>query len=179
MQVSLIDRDPIWSVNVENVEILVGMLAVGVVIIGELNKKMGKEYYMTTNEDISDYRLLRDIEFDDIKFISKDKLYEGEYGIWIKSNVDTYFNLYRFNTNYFFQGLISICTFFSVDFRNYLYGYPFDGYGNLYSLSGYIMTPYMIVQDVHDLDDVEEEEKDDENIIEPFERSDEIITIKG
>jgi hypothetical protein len=167
--------DNIWSVEVDNLELLVGMLAVGVVIVEELNKG----YYMTTNVDVSKYRLLREIEHDNIQMASKDKLYDDEYGMWIKSNIEPYYNLYKFNTNYFFQGVISMCNTFSVDFFDYIYGFPFDGYGNLYALSGYNMTSYLVVQDVFDLDDVEEEEKDDENIIQPLERTDDIITIMG
>ena len=86
-----------------------------------------------------------------------------------------YYSLYAFQTNSFFQGVVSICNAFEVDFRNYIYGFPFDKFGNQYALDNYVMSPYQIAQDAPDLDDVEEEERDDENIIEPLARTDDMI----
>ena len=67
---------------------------------------------------------------------------------------------------------------FEVDFRNYLYGFPFDFRGNKYALGNYIMTPDQIAVDAPDIDDIEQEEETDENINEPLARSDDIITVK-
>lgn len=169
----------IWEVVVDNVELLAGMLAASVGIIYDLNSELKfQEYYLDSNADVSYFRLLNNIIEDNVKISSEGRLREEQYGIWLRGSRAFHYSLYTFQTNFFFQGIISICNMFGVDFRNYIYGFPFDGNGKQYALANYSMAQYQIGQDAPDIDDVEEEEADDENIIEPLARTDDIITLK-
>jgi hypothetical protein len=169
----------IWSDTYDNIELVVGMLAASVGIINDINSnEQNTIYFIDTDADVSDYRLLKEVREEYIPKASCGVLQDGEYGIWMKSIRRFHYDLYRFRTSYFFQGIISICTTFNVDFRNYIYGLPFDSMSNQFALANYVMTPYQVAVDVPDLDDIEAEEKDNENIIQPFERTDDIITIK-
>jgi hypothetical protein len=169
----------IWLLEVNNIELMAGMLAAGIGIMDDINSSTANvSYYVDSDTDVSSFRKVRDLPEDKISTESCGVLNEGEYGIWMKGTRRFYYNLYVFKTNSFFQGIISMCHAFDVDFRNYIYGYPFDSIGNQYALADYVMTPYLIAIDVPDLDDIEEEERDDENIIQPLERTDVIITIK-
>lgn len=175
---------PLWTINLDNEELLVGILAAGLAMMDDINYRQNYEveksrhfdpnvkstieYYVDTDLDVSSYRIVKDvIEYDVIKS-SAGKLYPGQYGMWLRGSARFHYNLYAFKTNYFFQGIISMCNGFGVDFRNYIFQYPFDGNGNLYALDDYLMTPNMIYDDVPDLDDVDQEEADDENVIEPL-----------
>lgn len=173
----------IWDLELNNIELLAGMLAVGIGIADDLNDgaagavKHGN-YYIDSDADVSSFRLVKDVTEDKIRDNTSGRLKLGEYGLWMKGSRQFHYNLFVFKTNYFFQGIISICNAFQVDFRNYIYGFPFDGNGNQYSLANYVMAPYQIGQDAFDLDDIEQEEADDENIIESLPRTDDIITLK-
>lgn len=171
--------DPIWSVELDDIELLAGMLAGSVGIISDLNQNDAiGGYYLDCDADISSYRLAAEISEYDIKNKIVVYLEEGQFGVWLKGERRSHYGLYVFQTNSFFQGFVSICNTFEVDFRDYLYGYPFDRNGDLYIMSNYVMVPYNIVQDAFDLDDLEAEEADDENIIEILHRTDDIITLK-
>lgn len=168
----------IWEFYVDDIEIVVGMLAVGVAITKEINdRETNKDYLIDSDEDVSNYRILVDVLEDYLTVSTINKIEGDEFGVWLASNKRFTYSLYRFRTNTFFQGIISICSTFNVDFRNYLFGYPFDKEYNQYALSGYIMAPYTDAYDVPDMDDYEEDEQDDENILEPLRRTDDIITI--
>ena len=175
-----IDRSPIWSIEVNDIELVAGMLAGGLGIMDDLNyETKGITYYLDSDADVSEFRLINAISEEEIpnnmcknKYDNERKICIGnnEYGIWMNSGIRFLYSLYRFKKASFFQGIISICNAFGVDFRNYIFGIPFDINGNQYVLSGYVMTPYQLGQDAPDLEDVEEEEEYDENIIEPLEK---------
>lgn len=170
---------PLWAFQSYDLELIAGMLAAGVGIMDDLNAEGNdNKYYVDSDADVSSFRVVTEVEEDLIRSNTLGKFAEDEYGIWMKASRRFYYNLYAFQTDTFFQGVVTMCNTFQVDFRNYIYGFPFDAYGNQLALSGYVMAPYQIAQDAFDLFDVEEEEADDENIIEPLERSDIIITIK-
>lgn len=160
----------IWSIKTNNIELIVGILAAGMGIIDDLNResKSDEIYYIDSDADVSDYRLINSVPEE--KIFNSSYTFPGEYGLWMNSGKRFDYSLYRFKTAYFFQGIITLCHAFDVDFRNYIFGFPFDNKGNQYALSGYVMAPYQIVQDAPDLDDIDDEEKDDENIINPLEK---------
>lgn len=169
---------PIWSLDVENLELLAGMLAAGLGIMDDLNASTGDStYHLGSNADVSRFRLLHDIPEEAVRYNTFNKIQSGYYGIWLKGSKRFYYSLYTFQTNAFFQGIVSICNKFGVDFRDYLYGFPFDNQGNQYALANYVMAPSRIGIDAFDLDDIEAEEAYDENINEPLARTDDIITI--
>ena len=167
----------LWSLQIDDIELVAGMLAAGMGIMDDLNyeNKSGR-HYIDSDVDVSEFRISNDIIEDKIMINTCGVLENGEYGLWMKGNRRPYYNLYRFHTSSFFQGIITICNSFGVDFRNYIYGFPFDGHGNQYALGNYVMAQNQITQDAPDLDDIEDEERDDENIIEPLARTEIIIT---
>lgn len=172
-------RRVIWELYLDDIELLVGMLAVGTGIIEDLNASSTRErYYVDSDADVSLFRLLPDVPEDIVRSSSAGQIKPGYYGIWLKGMKRFHYSLYTFRTNSFFQGIVSMAATFNVDFRNYLYGFPFDMNGNQYALSGYIMTSDQVGVDAPDLDDIEEEEEDDENINEPLSRTDDIITLR-
>lgn len=169
----------IWEAYLNNLELLAGMLAAGLGIMDDINATSTTlYYYVDSDADVSHFRLLNDVPEDATRYNSLDGLEETQYGIWLKGSKRFYYNLYAFQTNAFFQGIVSMANAFGVDFRNYIYGFPFDTLGKQYSLSGYVMAPYQVAVDPFDLDDIEEEEEDNENILNPFERTGDIITIR-
>lgn len=179
----------IWSYEVDNVELLAGMLAASVDIANDMNYEAMydasvqgittyPEYYFDTHDDVSAFRVISEVLGDDISRYTTANIDEGKFGIWLLGRKRFYYSLYTFQTNSFFQGIVSICNMFQVDFRNYIYGYPFDYYGNQYTLDTYVMAPYLISQDAFDIDDNETTEADDENIIEVLARTDDVITLK-
>lgn len=201
-----------WSIQIDDIELLAGMLAAGAGIMDDLNNETNfniersfippvgapislvnrqdehkhVQYYLDSEADVSTFRLVNGITEDlinentygkrplgsstgDSKAISG-KIEPGCYGLWMHSGKRFHYSLYTFRKASFFQGIISICNTFQVDFRNYIYGLPFDIDGNQYALGGYVMTPYQFGYDAPDLDDIEDEEADDENIIEPLKK---------
>lgn len=168
---------PLWILEFDDIELLAGMLAAGMGIIDDVNNEddIKKNFYIDSDTDVSSFQVVDNIIEDEIRPNTQGRLLDGQYGIWLKGNKRFYYSLYAFETNSFFQGIVSICNAFQVDFRNYIYGFPFDKHGNQYALNDYVMAPYQIAQDAPDLDDIEEEERGNENIIEPLARTDDII----
>lgn len=167
----------IWSFSTTDIELLAGMLAVSAPLSYDLQYNNGPIYVLDTDVDVSTFRIAHNVDEDNIFQESGGKLVDGEYGIWLRGIRRGVYDLYRFRTNSFFQGIITICHKFQVDFRNYIFGLPFDGYGNLYTLEDYIMAPFQVVQDAPDLDDIEEEEQDNENLLYPYDVDGEITTL--
>lgn len=165
---------PIWSLSVNDLELVAGMLAASLGIMSDLNdERKDTFYYVDSDTDVSEFRLLDNIPETSITNNTCGILSQGQYGLWMHSGQRFNYSLYGFRRPAFFQGIISICHSFGVDFRNYIFGMPFDGNGNQYSLSDYVMVSYQIGQDAPDLTDIEQEEEDDENVIDPWADEDE------
>jgi hypothetical protein len=168
-----------WKINVSEIELIAGMLAAGAGITEILNyKHRPKLFYLTSTADVSKYRVEQEIEEGEMSSHMIGRLKEGQYGIWCASAKGFRYNLYAFTTPSFFQGLVSVCDNFNVDFRTIIYGQIFDMYGNQYILEDYLMTDYQLAMDVPDSDDDvpdfysttdEKEREGDENIITPLE----------
>lgn len=222
--ISLSERNSgeiIWNYELDNIELLAGMLAAGVGIIYDLNYDIvvsnpekecprlynecgdvcipdsgicnlltkssefspqiltnkKDEYILDSDTDVSSFRIVSEIPED--KIVSNMKIVsdDGYYGLWIRGTNKYFYSLYNFRTSRFFQGIISMCDAFQVDFRNYIYGLPFDKYGNQYALGDYVMTYSQMSEDAPDLDDIEQEEMDEYNTPEPLHRTDDIIII--
>lgn len=176
--------ETLWSIVINDIEIVAGMLAAGTGILDDLNytsiQSTTHIYSLDSNADVSQFRLINSVAEESIgqsmcdKFVcneadicgvNSNRIKPGYFGIWMNSGIRFYYTLYAFRTPAFFQGIISMCGAFGVDFRNYIYGLPFDENGNQYALSGYTMIQYQTVEDVPDLDDIEDEEIRDENTI--------------
>jgi hypothetical protein len=94
------------------------------------------------------------------------------YMVWMPSGTEGRYSLYGFKTSKFFQGIFSMCDRFNVDYRDCIYGIPFDRSGKKYTFDGYNLVIYQVAQDAPDLEDVEKEEEDDENVYAPYSVSD-------
>ena len=170
---------PIWELDLNDIELLAGMLAVGMGIMDDINFDSPTSYYVDSDADVSSFRLLSDVQEDQLELYSINRLQQNQYGIWLKGSRRFVYSLYAFRTDKFFQGIVSMCNSFNVDFRNYIYGFPFDKDGNQYALANYVMAPNRMASDAVDFDDQEFEEQDDENIIEPLARTDDVYTFYG
>lgn len=173
----------LWSMELDDLELVAGLCAGTHSLLQYLRDP---NYYMWSDADVSQFRLFDNIDQDDIQLYSLTELfcnqctdegaynYEGayKYAVWMPSGTEGRYSLYRFKTTKFFQGIFSICDRFNIDYRDCIYGIPFDQFGKKYTFDGYNLLIYQVAQDAPDLSDVEEEEKDDENIIDPFSVSD-------
>lgn len=163
---------------VSGLELIAGMLAAGAGITEILNyEHRPRLYYLTSTADVSPFRLEQEIEESAMAIHTVNRLKPNQRGIWVASAKRFRYNLYGFTDPSFFQGLISICDHFKIDFRTIIYGQIFDAEGNQYALEDYQMTDYQIAMDVPDLDDdgpdyysttEEKEAEEDENIITPL-----------
>lgn len=162
------DLTPRWEIILSSPSLAAGICAGGQGILYELNTKKNKRYTLTADVDISYHRLALDYSSDFIVSTSATLLQRGEYGLWLRGYTPYRYSLYRFTDPSFLQGVISICHHFNVDFRNYLFGLPFDSSGTLYTLSGYRLLSSFMSQDIRDDPEADEEDWDDENIIQPY-----------
>lgn len=159
-----------WSLVVNDLELLAGMLAAGSVIVIRLNQfNENEDLYIDSSGDVSSYRILHLIP-EENAMVSKvvRTIRPGFYGIWMPSGRPFFYHLYTFRLASFFQGIVSICQTFQVDYRDYVYKLPFDSSGTDFTFKGYELSAYDLVVDAVELDDVEDEEYDNENLIEPL-----------
>lgn len=176
--ISFLQGDQVkWSQNLEDEELTAGMLFAGWGILDDLNAEEKIRYTLTSNLDINKFIRQSDVTEDEVRNNMCQLLPSDNYGVWLKGTRRFVYNLYGFSTSHFLQGIISMAHAFNVDFRNYILGLPFDEKGKQYTLKDYVFLPNLIAQDAPDLNDVEEEEKDDENTIEPLARTDDIIEL--
>lgn len=160
-------QEVLWTDAYDDIELLAGMVAIGVGLIADANANTHlAEYQIESNVDLSPFRLLRDISEDMIQAVSYGQLNEREYGLWLRNSYPGTYNLYRFTRASFMQGVVSMATAFRIDFRNYMFGLPFDSAFRTYVLSNYIMTTYKVAVDVPDDDDIDRERADNEKVIE-------------
>lgn len=157
-----------WRYNINNINLIAGMIAGSIGILDDYNfiindnyKTQKREYHLGTNLDISTYRLLKDVPEDEIDLYTEIK--PGFYGLWIKSNIPYHYNLYTYDKDDFFQGVLNIANILNVDFRSYIKGYPFDYKGQLY-INPNVKELAMYVPDRQY--EIEEEERGNENVIE-------------
>ena len=154
-----------WNLDINNIELVAGILAASIGILKDINQKIGdlsSEYYLDSNVDVSRFLILRDIPEDEIIINTPGHIIPGYYGLWMNGSKSFHYNLFTFQNNSFFQGIITICNIFNTNFRNYIYKFPFDSIGNQYTLQGYIMATKQISVDVPDIDDMIEEQRGDE-----------------
>jgi hypothetical protein len=172
----LINSDKIiWSMELDDLELVAGLLAGTMSLLQYLREP---NYHMTTDADVSMFRLIDNVVQDDIEQYSRVEVLcnkcsnDFKYAVWMPSGSEDRYSLYGFNTSKFSQGLFSICDRFNVDYRDCIYGIPFDWSGGKYTFDGYNLVSYQVAQDAPDLNDVEEEEQDNEALIDAFSVSD-------
>ena len=151
-------NEEIWRMRLKK-ETFIGYIIIGNIILKEINS----EYCFKKNYKYNQL-LLENISEENINY--KYNLENYKYGIWIKTNFISIYNLYGFNSEYFLQGFISCCINFNVDFRNYIYGYVFDKYKNNYILDSFNqLSNNNFVIYSPDIDDMYIEKITDENLI--------------
>lgn len=172
----------IWSQELNNIEVVAGMMAGGLALLERMNNlgssKNRKNYYFYTDADTTKFRIIDSVPNTQIKHLSNETLINNNnynYYVWLNSGNLYLYSLYGYNSSDFFQGILSICKACERDVRDIVYGFPFDNRGIRYEIDGYHEISNDVAQDAPDLDDVSEEEKDDENIIEPLKRDDDLI----
>ncbi len=161
-----------WDIQNVSIDFIVGALASGYSILNKTQKS--NEYYFDSNINVSEYKLIDDVDSVMIPLLSQLKLNDNEFGIWMDNN-ENKFTLYKFYSDDFFNGVLTVADKLDYDYRSLFYGLPFDSKGRMYNIDiddkllfvkGYTM--------VIDIDDVDLEEAYDENIIEPYARVDDI-----
>lgn len=166
----------LWKIELDDKDQIAGMVSMGMAIIWELNTTNNTNLYIDTNIDISDYRVVNSVGEESIDSMSCGRLFENEKGIWMNSGDSRFkYSLYKFTKPSFFQGVKSISDDFNDDYRNYIYGVPFDGYGNQYTfLNSKLGNDLLIGVTAPDLDDIEEDESYDENVYAPWDTKDDV-----
>lgn len=169
----------IWTMELDDLELIAGLLAGTMSLLQYLREP---HYYIHTDADVSNFRLVDNVTRDQIEQYSLAEMFcnecsngpneQFEYAVWMPSGTESRYSLYGFKTSKFFQGIFSICERFNEDYRNCIYGIPFSRSGKKYTFDGYNLVIFQEAQDAFDLSDVEAEEADDENIIDPFSVSD-------
>lgn len=159
--------------KVQNIETLAGMLSVSVGILSDINKYQaepkGSYYAIDSNLDVSAYCLLTYVPETDVNNRSKNVIPDSKKGIWLKSDIDYFYNLYIFNDKNFTDGIISMCEMFHVDPKDFVFKLPFDSH-QTYMVPEFYSEPYIKTYDAEDLDDIAEEEDGNENILEPLKK---------
>lgn len=169
-----------WSVSIDNIELVAGMLAAGISILDNINYSINNkpnsfshnlQYYFDSNVDVSYFCLLNKIAEEDIPTKSIGQVKGSNLGIWMKSETRFFYNLYSYQSSKFIDGIYSICNAFNVDYRFCIYELPFNINYQSYPLPGYENVSkqiFIIPQENDGLDDVKEEEENNENLIEPL-----------
>lgn len=137
------DDDPIdheyWRItNYTDLELVAGMIAIGIGICERLNAE-GASFYLTTNADISGFRVARGILEADVGSNITGRIQPGQFGVWMAADRRFRYNLYAFRTNSFFQGVISMANKFKVDFRDFIHLDIFDVDLTIQTLESYVM----------------------------------------
>lgn len=134
-------------------------------------------YQLHTTANLQPYRLKRHLREADIPTAVLE-LSPSDKVLWIRNQEEFFYDAYKFTTSAFLQGVFTIAHHFNADYRNYIHGLPYDGLLNVLEVPEYgLVAPNISASEVPDLDDIEAEEVDDENILNPYERSDDIVTI--
>ena len=157
----------------DDIELISGFVAAGVSIYSELFKDKKGGTTLDTNTDLSSFRLVSSVPIDKIKQVDLSKVLGPlEFGIWMKSSIPYRYDLFRYKTSQFVRGSLLACKHYEEDIRDYIYRFPVDYMGREYDIQGYHTKTIIISQDSPDLEDMKEENKDNENIMEPFARED-------
>lgn len=157
------NKKVITSVYLPHKETILGFVATSYPILKDLEKYSKRKVVVYASINMDDYTMAKNIEYENIIENTLGKLKIREYGQWIKSG-GTGYNMYKFNTPHFYQGIMAICDYYNVDFRDYIKGCCFDKMGNNYSLDGYIMFNAQLYPYIED-DNDDTEDKDNENLI--------------
>lgn len=150
----------LWEKEFRHPEIVVGMVAAGLSFLDP-------EYKFETNVNLREYRVKTGIKQEDWSEIARSSLgthiYDNYKGVWFKYYRE-YYNLYKFETEYFLQGAIGYLNDSGADFRDYM-GTVFDSSGKVLGLNGYLQYSLKLIQTVPNLVDVDRSEQDNENLL--------------
>lgn len=155
----------IWNQSYHHPEIIAGMIAASISILPY-------NYNLSTDADIKQYRVKTGITLNYLEELTKESIEEeigkGWKAVWVKSFYSGYFDLYKFKTPHFIQGLITFCDSSKVDFRDTMRMPIFDSDQIHYTLNGYQIYNNRIIVYSPSSNDEEIEQQDNENILEPY-----------
>jgi len=159
------DNHLVWSRQYNDAELIAGMMAAS---LSCLNDHPGTN--LSTDIDLRPFLAKQKILVDFVPLNSI--VSQGWYGLWMNSSTPGYLDLYTFQTPQFMQGVISYCQAANVDFRSVIYDFIFDHQHRKHTLNGYLIQQLRLAVVVENSYDVEEEEKDNENIQAPYPKPD-------
>jgi hypothetical protein len=174
----IITSDQAFSFSGGKGDMIAGMAAILMPIMADLNDNdQGISYKLHCTADLHGYKIKKHILEKDI-VTTPLLLRATDMIMWIRNPEMFFYDVYCFNSADFFQGIFTVTNHLQADYRNYLYGLPLDGQGQPFELLEYGLTaPNLVASAALDLDDIEAQEEDDENIIAPYERTDDIVTV--
>lgn len=141
-----------WTIKHDEKELIAGIASILLALRDEI----------ICSADLSEFLVSMNKKQEEIKMIGVE-----DYGVWIKSYDKYFYNMYRFKSYYFFQGILTVCNAYGIDFRDYIYGYMFDKNGEQFVLNGYNMIPSTISTDI-DETEINDEDIDNEKISVPL-----------
>ena len=159
----LLNKDQVlWNKSYHHPEIVAGMIAASISILP-------KDHILSTDTDIKQYRLKTGITLDSLDELTDNSLNDLDKNwkaLWVRSYNNGYFDLYKFKTSHFIQGIITFCNSANIDFRDVIHMPIFDSNQITYTLNGYQIYPNEMVVATVNSNDEEIEQQDNENILE-------------
>jgi len=177
----IINNESVWKIKITDSELLNGIIAGGQWLIKEINKYSEKNKYNKEKVNLIWYENNKNNKKSKVEAV-KYNMDEDEistfkcvdlpktYGLWIKNDHNALYNLYTFNKSSFIQGVLSICNYFKYDFRDIIYGFPFNKFHEQFGMSNYLLISSSVIVNIPDLNDIDDENMDNENFLEPLKK---------
>lgn len=163
----------LFNIESFNEEFLAGILSILSPILSDMVIKYPKDHFNIEHDGhFYKYRLITSIQSQHIKNKINEQFGDFLFYIWIRSFYTKNYSLYNFQSSDFTKGILHICDYFSVDFRNYIYSDIYDARGSYYKIKNHDFLYRYPNYFIEELNDVEESQKDNENIIRPLRKDD-------
>src|SRR5690606_25548483 len=123
---------PYFVYHDNDITLLAGMAAILLPLLADLNneayrgQEITKHYQLHCNISLQPFRMKRQLPEAEISStalrLSPDNMVQ-----WMRNQSEFFYDAYVFTSLSFLQGIFTMCNYFAADYRNYIYGLPYDG----------------------------------------------------